>query len=150
MKQQRARKQTLTIRGQHDYQRGCQQHLMGRGQSFQKTVLETGDTYTKERTWGFPGGSLVKNPPANADHRSLIPAFGKIPHASGHLRLCTTATEPELSNPPAATTEALNPWSLCSATREATAVRSLCATRQEPLLAATREKPRWQQPKINN
>ena len=45
---------------------------------------------------GFPGGSLVKNPPADADDRSLIPAFGKTPHASGHLHLCATATEPEL------------------------------------------------------
>ena len=29
--------------------------------------------------WGFPGGSMVKNPPANAGDTDLIPGFGKSP-----------------------------------------------------------------------
>ena len=93
MKQQRAQKQTLTVRGQHDHQQGCQHHLMGRGQSFQQIVLAKLEIHTQKNE---PGASLVKNPPANADDRSLIPAFGKIPHASGQLSLCATTTEPEL------------------------------------------------------
>ena len=28
---------------------------------------------------GFPGGSVVKNPPANTRDTGLIPGFGKIP-----------------------------------------------------------------------
>ena len=29
--------------------------------------------------WGFPGGSVVKNPPANAGHMGLIPDPGRSP-----------------------------------------------------------------------
>ena len=32
---------------------------------------------------GFSGGSVVKNPPANARHTRLIPGPGKIPHTEG-------------------------------------------------------------------
>ena len=28
---------------------------------------------------GFPGGSVVKNPPANAKHPGLIPGLGRFP-----------------------------------------------------------------------
>ena len=35
---------------------------------------------TIKETWaGFPGGSVVKNPPANAGDMSLIPGSGKSP-----------------------------------------------------------------------
>ena len=30
-----------------------------------------------ERVWGFPGGSVVKNPPASAGDLSLIPGLGR-------------------------------------------------------------------------
>ena len=30
-----------------------------------------------ERVWGFPGGSVVKNPPAGAGDLSLIPGSGR-------------------------------------------------------------------------
>ena len=30
-------------------------------------------------TWGFPGGSGVKNPPVNAGDMSLIPGLGRSP-----------------------------------------------------------------------
>ena len=56
MKQQRARKQTLTVRGQRDYQQGCRQHLMGRGQSFQRTVLGKLEIHTQKNE---PGAFLV-------------------------------------------------------------------------------------------
>ena len=29
--------------------------------------------------WGFPGGSVVKNPPANAGDKSSIPGLGRSP-----------------------------------------------------------------------
>ena len=29
--------------------------------------------------WGFPGGTVVKNPPANAGDASLIPGSGRSP-----------------------------------------------------------------------
>ena len=35
----------------------------------------SGDIYT----WGFPGGSTVKNPPANAGDMGLIPGAGRSP-----------------------------------------------------------------------
>ena len=59
---------------------------------------------------GFPGGSVVKNPPANAGD------IGSIPDLEGsHM-----------------------PWS--SATREVTAMRTLSTTpREQPLLSATTE-----------
>ena len=59
----------------------------------------------------LPGGPVVKNLHANAGNMGLK----KIPHAVGQLSLCTTATEPLLK-------------SLCSATREATRIKSLQTT----------------------
>ena len=43
----------------------------------------------------FPGGTVVKNPPANAGNTGS-PWSGKIPHAMEQLSLCTTTTEPVL------------------------------------------------------
>ena len=38
------------------------------------------------RSWDFPGGPLVKNPPYNAGDAGWIPGQGtKIPHALGQL-----------------------------------------------------------------
>ena len=71
--------------------------------------------YTK---WDFPGGLVVKNLPASAESMGLIPWSGKSPHAVEQLSLCMT------------TTEALPPYSLCSATGEALALQlesSLCS-----------------------
>ena len=39
----------------------------------------------------FPGGAVVKNPPANAGDTGSSP--GLIPHAAEQLSLCTTTTE---------------------------------------------------------
>ena len=53
---------------------------------------------------------MVKNPPANAGDKGLIPAWsGKIPHAAEQLSPCATTTEPVLYNPCATTTEASEP-----------------------------------------
>ena len=41
--------------------------------------------------------------------------------------------------------ELLKPWNLCSATREATAMRAYTLQQKQPLLTASREKPRQQQ-----
>ena len=49
------------------------------------------------RQSGFPGGSVVKNSPANAEDMGSIPGFGKTPHATKEqLRPWTTAIEPVL------------------------------------------------------
>ena len=47
------------------------------------------------RMQGFPGGSVIKNPLANAGDR-FDSWPGKIPLASGQLSLCVTTTEPVL------------------------------------------------------
>ena len=44
----------------------------------------------------LPGGTVVKNPPANAGDTGSIPGLGKIPHATEQLNPCATTTEPVL------------------------------------------------------
>ena len=44
----------------------------------------------------FPGGAVVKNPPANAGDTGSSPGPGKIPHAAEQLSLGATTTEPAL------------------------------------------------------
>lgn len=69
------------------------------------------------------------------------------------LHLCATATEtvlggwePQLLSPGTTATESAAPRSPSSTSKEAAAVRSLHTTaREQPLLAATRGKPEWQQ-----
>ena len=75
-----------------------------------------------------PGGSVVKNPPANAGGMGSIPDRRKISCAVKQLSPCTTATEPVLYSPR-------------SATREATAMRSPWATssRAAPIHRSYRE-----------
>jgi len=46
----------------------------------------------KQKSWGFPDCPEVKNPPANAGDTGSIPSR-KIPHATGQLSPCATATE---------------------------------------------------------
>ena len=59
----------------------------------------------------------------------LDPWSRKIWHATGQLNPCTTASQPVL-------------WSLCSVTREATAMRSLHVAERCPQLTTIRESPR--------
>ena len=57
---------------------------------------------------GFPGGSVVKNPPVNAGDMGLIPGLGR-----SHMQPspCATTVEPVLSNLETSTTEA-SLWAL--------------------------------------
>ena len=88
---------------------------------------------------GSPGGSAVKNLPANAGD----PWCRRIPHATGQLSPCTTTTEPVLwSLEP----QLLGPWSLGSAAGGATTTRGpLSVARAQPPLPTTRGKPKQQQ-----
>ena len=43
---------------------------------------------------GSPGGSVVKNLPANAEHMGFDHWSRKTPHAEEQLSLCTVTTEP--------------------------------------------------------
>ena len=45
---------------------------------------------------GFPGGAVVKNPPANAGNTGSSPGLGRFPHATEQLSPCATTTEPVL------------------------------------------------------
>ena len=62
----------------------------------------------KTNSKDFPGGSVVKNPPANAGDVSSVPDPGRShgPQASEWLRLCTPKMGPVLQSPGAETREA--------------------------------------------
>ena len=51
-----------------------------------------------EKVWDFPGGPVVRNPPANAGALSN-PRSGKTPHAAGQRSLRTTTPEPTSLEP---------------------------------------------------
>ena len=59
---------------------------------------------------GFPGGAVVKHPPANAEDMGSSPGPGR-----SHMPWSSWVREPQLLS--------LRIWSLCSETREATIVR---------------------------
>ena len=65
---------------------------------------------TKGKPWGFPGGTVVKNLPANAGDTGSSPGLGR-----SHMPRSNWAREPQLLS--------LHIWSLCSATGEAAIVR---------------------------
>ena len=67
----------------------------------------------------------------------------KIPHTEDHLSPCTTTTEPVLSSPGTATTEAHVPESPGSATRSLQ-WEAMPAPGEQPSLTATRKKPTQQ------
>ena len=60
--------------------------------------------------WGFPGGTVVKNLPANSGDTGSSPGLGR-----SHMPRSNWAREPQLLS--------LRVWSLCSATGEAATVR---------------------------
>ena len=64
----------------------------------------------KPYLWGFPGGAVVENPPANAGDTGSSPGLGR-----SHMLRSNCARDPQLLS--------LCIWSLCSATREAVTVR---------------------------
>ena len=59
---------------------------------------------------GFPGGAVVRNPPANAGDTGSCPGLGR-----SHMLQSGEAHEPQLLS--------LRVWSVCSATGEAATVR---------------------------
>ena len=63
-----------------------------------------------KRFWGFPGGTVVEDLPANAGDTGSSPGLGR-----SHMPRSNWACEPQLLS--------LRVWSLCSATREAATVR---------------------------
>ena len=63
----------------------------------------------KKPPWGFPGGAVVENLPANAGDTGSSPGLGR-----SHMPQSGWAREPHLLS--------LRVWSLCSATREAAMV----------------------------
>ena len=88
--------------------------------------------------WGFPGGSVVKDPPVNAGDKGSIPGMVRShmlqdnsAHESQVLNLCSRAQESQLLSPCAAITEARTLWSPRSTTAEATAVRNSCTATRE-------------------
>ena len=93
-------------------------------------------THTSSR--GFPGGSVVKNPPASTGDRSNLWS-GKIPHASGQLGQRTTTTEPAFWSPHAATTEATRPRAHALQKRSCLSEEPCTATREQPLFSTARE-----------
>ena len=64
----------------------------------------------KKEIGGFPGGAVVENLPANAGDTGSSPGLG-----GSYMLQSNWAREPQLLS--------LRVWSLCSATREAAAVR---------------------------
>ena len=63
--------------------------------SFRKYFFAGKDTW-RESSWDFPGGTVVKNLPANAGDMGSIPGPGRFPDATEQLSLCATTTEPAL------------------------------------------------------
>ena len=64
----------------------------------------------KTRPWGFPGGAVVRNPPANAGDTGSCPGPGRF-----HRPRSNRAREPQLLS--------LRVWNPCSAMGEAAIVR---------------------------
>ena len=48
-------------------------------------LLHVAVQFSQHHFWGFPGGTVVKNPPANAGDTGSIPWSGKISHAAEQL-----------------------------------------------------------------
>ena len=96
---------------------------------------------------------MVRNLSANAENMGLIPGLGRShmlwnteAHVLQLLSLCSGAQELQLLSPPATITKAQVPWSPCSATREATAMRNSPCFPQPEKSSLDNEDPA--QPKI--
>ena len=78
---------------------------------------------------GFPGGAVVKNPPANAGDTGSSPGPG-----GSHMPRSNQEHAPQLLS--------LRVWSLCSATRDRAGERPAHRDEEWPPLVTTRESPR--------
>ena len=101
---------------------------------------------------GFPGGSVLKNPPADAGDTDLIPGLGRShgpwsnkAHAPQLPSLCSRARDPQLPSPWATAPAAHAPQSPCSEMRRYSKKEPRVATREEPPPHTTRGKPAQQQ-----
>ena len=66
---------------------------LGRGGTNFGTHIE-GDLGHENHTKDFPGGPLVKNPPADVGDTTSVPSPGRFPHTAEHLSLrCTTQAQ---------------------------------------------------------
>ena len=83
----------------------------------------------KMELWGFPGGAVVENLPANAGDTGSSPGLG-----GSHMPWSNWAREPQLLS--------LHVWSLCSATRGRDSEGPAHRDEEWPPLAPTRESPR--------
>ena len=97
--------------------------------------------FIKNIPWGFPGSTVVENPPANAGDTGSSPGLGR-----SHMPRSNWAREPQLLS--------LRVRSLCSATREAAIVRGprtamKSGPRSPQLKKALAQKRRPNTPKIN-
>ena len=99
------------------------------------TLLKLNSQYQKE-VWGFPGGAVVENLPANAGDTGSSPALGR-----SHMPRSNWAREPQLLS--------LQVWSLCSATREAAIVRGPRTTMKSGPLSPQLEKALAQKQRPN-
>ena len=89
-----------------------------RGERKRHTHLSTAlSKQLKIPLWGFPGGAVVENLPANAGDTGSSPGLGR-----SYMPRSKWAREPQLLS--------LRVWSLCSATREAAIVRGPRAAMQ--------------------
>ena len=88
---------------------------------------------------GLPGSSVVENPLVNSGDTGLIPG----PERS-HMPWSNQAHKPQLLSPGAATTEVQVLESLCFNKRNHRMRSLYSATREEPLLATTRDRPEQQ------
>ena len=78
-----------------------------------------------KNSWrGLPWWLSGKEPTCQCRRQGFNPRSGKIPLAVEQLSPGVTTIEPALQSPGATTTEAPMPESLCSASGEATAMRS--------------------------
>ena len=91
--------------------------------------------HSKEVFQGFPGGTMVKNPPANAGDMGSSPGL--------EYPTCRRATKPMCHNYWACALEPVNHnyWSPCATTIEACAPRGHAPQQDKPPLTATRESP---------
>ena len=101
----------------------------------------TSHTTYQEYMWDFPGGSVVKNPPASAGDIGSIPALGRSHMPWKQLSPYTTITEIPLKGPRASAAEACEPESLLCNKRGHGREKSMQCGKEHPLLAAPRESP---------
>ena len=86
------------------------------------------------KPWGFPGDSVVKTPPASTADTDSIPGLGSLS--------CHGATEPHVPQPLGLCPRAQKPQLLKPVHLEPVCCNQKPPRREQPPLAATREKPK--------